>query len=167
MNEIIIKENKNKVIQLIILAIILVLVSMYNLVIGIIEINLLYLVIGIMGITFFGACFFLISRRMSNNRPLLIIGKDGITDMSNANSVGFVAWKEIESVSVRRVFVQKFIGITVYDFDKLMNGISPMKQNTIKANMKLKYPPICIPLNTADTEFSEVLSIVQNRFKNR
>lgn len=166
MNEIIIKENKNKVIRLIILAIIMLLGCIFDLVIGIIKINLVYIIIGIIGTTFFGVCFFYIIKRASNHKPLLIIGEEGITDMSNASSVGFVAWKEIESVSVRRVLTQKFIGITVYDIDKLMNGISPMKQNLIKANLKFKYPPISISFNTADTEFGEVLSIIQNRLEN-
>lgn len=167
MSEIIIKENKKKVIRLIILAIIVLLTCIFNLVIGIIESNLAYIIIGIIGTTFFGVCFFYIIKRSLDHKPLLIIGEHGITDMSNASSVGFVAWKEIESVSVRRVLTQKFIGITVYDIDKLMNGISAMKQNAIKVNMKFKYPPISITLNTADMEFNEVLSIIQNRFKNR
>lgn len=58
-------------------------------------------------------------------------------------------------------------GITVYDIYKLMNGISPMKRNAIKANLKLKYPPISISLNTADIKFSEVLYIIQTRLDNR
>lgn len=167
MNEVIIKENKKKVIRLIILSIIMLLAGIFDLVIGIIKINLVYIIVAIIGIAFFGVCFFYIIKRSLNQKQLLIIGEDGITDMSSVSSVGFVAWEEIESVSVRRILSQKFIGITVYDIDKLMNGISPMKQKAIKANLKLKYPPISISLNTADMEFSEVLSIIQNRFENR
>lgn len=167
MNEIIIKENKKKVIWLIIVAIIMLFACIFDLVIGIIELKLGYIIIGIIGTTFFGVCFFYIIKRALNHKPLLIIGEEGITDTSNASSIGFVAWEEIESVSVIRVLTQKFIGITVYDIDKLMNGSSTMKQKAIKANLKLKYPPISISLNTADAKISEVLSIIQNRLENR
>jgi hypothetical protein len=44
MNEIIIKENKKKVIWLIIVAIIMLLACIFNLVIGIIEIKLVYII---------------------------------------------------------------------------------------------------------------------------
>jgi len=92
-----------------------------------------------------------------------VITEDGITDMSTASSVGFIAWNEIESISVIRVFTQRVIAIAVYDIDKLLHRISPAKQKVIKANLKLNYPPIAIPINTADVNFNEVLSIIQNK----
>ncbi|MBX4262370.1 hypothetical protein KTC96_06335 [Clostridium estertheticum] len=167
MNEIIIRENKMKVILLIILAIIMLVGCVFDLVIGIIKINSFYIIIGIIGTAFFGVCFFYIIKRALSHKPLLIVGEDGITDMSNATSVGFVAWEEIEFVSVRRVLTQKFIGITVYDIDKLMKRIPTSKQNAIKANIKFKYPPISIPLNTADMKFNKVLSLIQDRLQKR
>lgn len=56
MDEIIIKENKKKVIWHMILAIIILLACIYDLTIGIIETKLFYIIIGTI---FFGVCFFL------------------------------------------------------------------------------------------------------------
>jgi hypothetical protein len=167
MDEIIIKEDKKKVLQLIILGIIMLTISFLNLAIGITNANVFYIIIGIIGTAFFGYCFFYIIKRATNNKPLLIISETGITDISNASSIGFVPWEEIKSVSIIKVLSQKFIGITVYDLDKLINGLPLFKRIIIMANLKLKYPPINITLSTSNMELSEVLSLMQNQLHNR
>ena len=46
-----------------------------------------------------------------------------------------------------------------------MKRISPIKQVSMKASLILKYQPIAISLVTADTEFTEVVSLIQRRFE--
>ena len=163
MNEIIIKQSKVKSIGMVILGIVMLLASVFVLAFGTIHKNIVYIIIGIIGMGFFVPCEIYSVKRALNPKPLLVITEDGITDMSSACSVGFIAWNEIESVSVIRVFSQRLIAITVYDIDKVLNRISSAKQKVIKANLKLNYPPIAIPINTADVNFNEVLSIIQSK----
>ncbi|MCB2356405.1 hypothetical protein [Clostridium estertheticum] len=71
MNEIIIRENKMKVILLIILAIIMLVGCVFDLVIGIIKINSFHIIIGIIGTAFFGVCFFYIIKRALSHKPFI------------------------------------------------------------------------------------------------
>ena len=165
MEDIIIKESTRKTATMIILGFFISLGSIYVLVGGIIEISVVLMIIGLISTTLFCFCFFYIIKTTLNKKPILVIGKDGIIEMSTASSVGFVAWEEIESLLVFRVFAQKFIGINVYDLDKLMTRISPIKQMSVKANLLFRFPPLAISLETADGKFNEVLSIMQKRLK--
>lgn len=85
--------------------------------------------------------------------------------MSTACSVGFIPWEEIKNIYVEKSCGQKFIGITIYDLNKLMERISPIKRVVIKASLVLKYAPVGINLNTADMEFDKALSLIQEKLE--
>lgn len=165
MNEIIIKENKKKVINLLILGIIMSLISICVLVNGLIERHIFYALIGIIGAIFFCGSFIFILRSNLTRKPPLIIGKDGITDMSTAFSVGFIPWQEIQSIYVKKICYERFIGITVHDINILTKRVSFLKKVGIKINLFLNYPPVAINLSTADVEFDEVLELMQKRLE--
>ncbi len=165
MNKIIIKENKKKVINLLTLGIIMSLLSIYILVNGLIEIKIFYTIIGTVGTVFFCGSFIFMVKSSLTHKPPLIIGEDGITDMSTVFSVGFIPWEEIKSVYVKKICYERAIGITVHDINTLTKRISFLKQVGIKINLFLNYPPVAINLSTADVEFNEVLELVQNRLE--
>lgn len=165
MNKIIIKENKKKVMNLLTLGIIMSLLSIYVLVNGLIETKIFYTIIGIVGTIFFCGSFIFMVKSSLTHKPPLIIGEDGITDMSTVFSVGFIPWEEIKSVYVKKICYERFIGITVHDINTLTKRISFLKQVGIKINLFLNYPPVAINLSTADVEFNEVLELVQNRLE--
>lgn len=165
MNEIVIKQDKKKAIQMVALGIFMLLLCVSDLLIGIIEKNIFYISVGIMATIFFGICLIFIIKSAVTSKTLLIISDEGITDMSTMSSVGIITWDEIESINAKRIFTEKFIGITVYDIDKIMNRISSSKQMAIRVNMKLNYPPIGISLNTANLKFDYVLSLMQARLE--
>ena len=165
MDEIIIKENKKKVIKLIILGIIFLMVGTYTLVMGLIAKELFYAISGVIITVLIGTSLLFTVKTFIAQTPLLLIGKDGITDTSTASSVGFINWQEIQSINVQKSFGQEYIGITVYDLNKLMKRISIVKQVAMKANLIFKYPPVAISLLTADIELNEVVSIMQRRME--
>ncbi|MDP4094740.1 MAG: STM3941 family protein [Bacillota bacterium] len=163
MNETVINKSPVKFLGLCVLEIIMLTLCAFDLAGGIKHSNLVCIITGIIALIFFGICFVFIIKIALDKKPLLIISDDGITDMTTAGSKVFIPWSEIKSISVRKVFTQRFIGIDVYDLDKLMSGISPAKQKIITANLRLKYPPISISLNMANKKFSDVLSLIQNK----
>ena len=168
MDEVIINENKKKVIRLIILGIIFLIISIYILTAGIIEENLFPIIIGGTGTVVLIAILIFIIKNSLNSVPLLIIGKNGITDMSTLSSVGFISWQEIKSINIRKKYGQKYIGITVYSLSKLMDRISIVKQVAIKINLILKYSPVeisALSLGTADIEFNKVVSLLRKRLE--
>jgi hypothetical protein len=164
MNEVIIKQSKKKGIQLIILSIFILIVSIYVLAMSLIHVEVLFIIVGIIGTVFFGVCFIFIVKTVICKTPLLLIREDGITDMSTATSVGFIAWGEIESISVRNS-KQKYIEITVYSPIEIKKRISFFKRVAMKANTIFHIPPVLILLNIVDIEFNEALSLMQKRLE--
>lgn len=165
MDDVIIKENKIKAIKGIILGIIFLCVSIYALVGGVLYKELFYIITGAIGTVLFGTALIITIKRALKHIPLLLIGKDGVTDMSTACSVGFIDWQEIQSINVKKSFGQEYIVITVYDLSKLMERISTAKQIALKANRIFKSPPVAISLFTADIEINEVLSMIHMRLE--
>jgi hypothetical protein len=165
MNEVVIKQDKKKAIKLLILGSIMLLVSIFVFLNGVFDEEILYVTIGIIATLFFGACFMFIAKSTLSDKPLLLIGQDGITDMSTASSIGFIAWEEIKSIYVQKSFNQKFIGINIYDLDKLMKRISLLRRTVIKINLILKFPPVAINLDTADIEFNEALLLIEKNLE--
>lgn len=50
---------------------------------------------GILGVLFFGVGIIFIARKLFDNKPGLIIDQYGITDNTNATSIGLIEWKDI------------------------------------------------------------------------
>ncbi|MCJ7689111.1 MAG: hypothetical protein MUO60_07315 [Clostridiaceae bacterium] len=165
MNNVIIKQNKRKEVQLIILSIIMLIVSIYVLTMSIIYGEALYIILGVIGTVFFGVSFSFIVKTVICKIPLLLIGDDGITDMSTAFSVGFIAWGEIQSINVKRAYMQKYIVVTVYDSTEISKRISFFKRVTMKANTIFHSPPVLILLGIADIEFNETVALMQKRLE--
>lgn len=165
MDDVIIKENKIQAIKSIIFGIVFLCGSIYAFVGGLLYKELFYIITGAIGSVFFGAALIITVKRALNQMPLLSIGKDGITDMSTAFSVGFIDWQEIQSINVEKIFGQEYIVITVYDLSKIMKRISSAKQVTLKASIIFKSPPVTISLLTADIEINEVVSMLKMRLE--
>lgn len=164
-NEVIIKENKKKVIPYIILGSIMLIASIFVIFIGVIESKIVNIIIGIIGTILFGMCFIFIVKTTFKSNAILIIGENGITDMSTLCSVGFISWEEIKSVYITKRFSVKFIAVEVHEVNKLINRIALWKQVAMKLNLMIKYPPVTIVLNTADMEYNEVLSLIQKKVR--
>lgn len=165
MSEVVIKNNKKKFAGILVLGSIMLVASIFVLFMGISENEILETILGILATVFFGAIFIFIVKSTISDKPLLIIGEQGITDMSTACSVGFIPWEEIKNIYVEKSCGQKFIGVTIYDLNKLMERISPIKRVVIKASLVLKYAPVGINLNTADMEFDKALSLIQEKLE--
>ena len=166
MDEIIIKEKK--VVMSIISGIAFLIICIYILTVGIIEGNLFLIIIGGISTVLLSAALIFIIKNALGSIPMLIIDKNGITDISTLFSVGFIGWQEIKSINVRKKSRKEYIIITVYDLNKLMKRISPAKRLAIKLNLILKHFPIEISallLSTADIEFNKLASLLQERLE--
>lgn len=163
MNDIIIRESISKVVKTIIWGIVFIFLGSWYSFVGVFDNIIIYLIIGmlILLVCITGLCF--IIKNVIYKRALLTINDNGINDRSTVSSVGFVDWRNIKSVYKLEKFKQKFLAIDVVDLNKVVNNISPLKKFIIKLNLKLKYPVICINLDTADMELDEVLKIISRR----
>lgn len=165
MNEIIIRESFSKVIKTIIFAIINIFLCFWYFFISTLNNMILNLILGILLFLLCTLGLAFIIKNVIHKRALLKIDDNGITVISALSSIGSIDYNNIKSVYEFKKFNQKFLAIDLIDLHKIINNISPFKKLIIKFNLKLKYPVICINLDTSDMELDEVLRIINDRLE--
>ena len=105
--------------------------------------------IGIISVLFFGATGKYGIRKMFDNKPGLIIDSTGITDNSNASSVGLIEWNDISDIITKQIMSTKFLLINVTNPEKYIGKAkSGMKAKLMRSNMKMYGTPLSITSNT-------------------
>lgn len=165
MDEIIIRENLSKVLKTIIFATINIFLCFWYFFNGTVNSMILNLILGILILLLCPLALAFIIKNVIYKRALLKIDNKGITVISSLSSIGFIDYNNIKSVYEFKKFNQKFLAIDLIDLHKIINNISPFKKLIIKFNLKLKYPVICINLDTSDMELDEVLRIINDRLE--
>tara|TARA_R110002050_G_scaffold179449_1_gene312831 strand:- start:1876 stop:2427 length:552 start_codon:yes stop_codon:yes gene_type:complete len=122
--------------------------------------------VGIIGVTFFGICSFFIFKKIFDKKNGLIIDENGITDNSNATSIGLVKWTDITGIRVLEVVNQKFVMLDVSNPEHYIE----LKKNRIgKMAMKANYnkygSPISITANSLKADFKEVWEIIEKQYE--
>ncbi|CAM3301855.1 STM3941 family protein [Aequorivita lipolytica] len=123
-------------------------------------------VVGIIGVALFGIFSFFIFKKVFDKKFGLIIDKNGITDNSNATSIGLVKWTDIIGIRVLEVVNQKFVMIDVSNPEHYIglkkNGIGKM---AMKANYNKYGSPISITANSLKADFKEVWEIIEKQYE--
>jgi hypothetical protein len=73
------------------------------------------LVLGLIGLVFFGPFTLVMLLRATRNRPALILDTDGFTDYGSLISAGYVPWQEVASIEERVFRRRVFVAIKVTD----------------------------------------------------
>ncbi|SHH60044.1 hypothetical protein SAMN02745941_00461 [Clostridium intestinale DSM 6191] len=165
MDEIIIRESLSKVIKTIIFATINIFLCFWYFFNGTVNNMILNLILGILILLLCPLVLAFIIKNVIYKRVLLKIDNKGITDTATLSSIGFIDYNNIKSVYAFEKLKQKFLAIDLIDLHKVINNISPFKKFIIKFNLKLKYPVICINLDTSDMDLDEVLIIINDRLE--
>ena len=71
--------------------------------------------VGWIAVGTFGSVTFWLVVRLARRRPLLVVSGDGITDRSSAVGAGFIAWTEIEEVSLAGARPYRFLAVVPKD----------------------------------------------------
>ena len=122
--------------------------------------------IGIIAIIFFGATGIYGLTKLFDSKTGLKIDSSGITDNTNATSIGLIKWKDIYQIRSQQVASEKFIMIDLIDpekyLDKVKNGL---KKRLMKTNMRMYGTPISITSRTLKYNFSELEKILLTEFE--
>lgn len=122
--------------------------------------------VGILGILFFGATGIFGFRKLFDNKVGLIIDSNGITDNSNASSVGLIEWNDITDIITKQIMSTKFLLINVNDPEKYIGKAkSGMKTKLMRSNMKMYGTPLSITSNTLKYDFGELEKLIQTEFE--
>ncbi len=122
--------------------------------------------VGIISILFFGACGLFGFKRLFVNPIGLIIDEKGITDRTNATSIGLVKWEDIITIKTLQVYTNWFLVIYVQNPQDYINK-APNRfiKGTMKANHKLYGSPISIVSTTLAIDFNSLESTVMVAFE--
>ena len=113
--------------------------------------------VGILGILFFSATGILGFKKLFDKKVGLIIDSNGITDNSNASSVGLIEWNDITDIITKQVMSTKFLLINVANPEKYIEKAkSGMKTKLMRSNMKIYGTPLSITSNTLKYDFGEL-----------
>lgn len=122
--------------------------------------------IGIIAIIFFGATGVYGLAKLFDSKTGLKIDSNGITDNSNATSIGLIKWKDIYQIRSEQVASEKFIMIDLIDPDKYLDKVkNGLKKRLMKTNMRMYGTPISITSRTLKYNFLELERILRTEFE--
>ncbi|WP_455714200.1 STM3941 family protein [Anaerosporobacter sp.] len=150
MKDVIIFENKKLAYKLLVQAFLMTVAAGVLLYMGIIEKDLLFIIMGGLGVLFFGACTLVQLIRVIRKKPLFIIKENGVEDTSTATSVGFVCYDDIKEIVIGKILGKETIGIYLTDIDAFLETLPPVKQKAIKSNLANKFPPILLRVESVE-----------------
>lgn len=123
-------------------------------------------IVGMVSTLVFGVFAFYIFKKLLDTKYGLIIDQNGITDNTNATSIGLVKWKDITGIRFLEVVNQKFLMIDVsnpeYYIGLKKSGIGKM---AMKVNYNKYGSPISITANSLKADFNEVWKVVEKQYE--
>lgn len=165
MEDIVIEELSARAYKIVLSGVIMLIASIILGVFGKHEHRGFLIVIGVIGIVFFGISSIVALWRASKNKPLLTITMDGIIDTSSVSGVGFIRYEEINSIDIVNIFGQRVIGVTPKNVNSYVKSLPKSKQRAAKMNVKMNYPPISIRVDTAkDMSIEDIYSMLLKRW---
>ena len=135
--------------------------------------SILYKIIAVIGVLFFGLGIVLFTKNFINPPELLIIDENGITNKSQGNKLGFIPWEDIKSFSVDKITLgnkgkvnHSLISINLMDEEKYLEKVSGAQRQIMVANKKLNYSVAYINLTGAEKKRDEVKIILDDFLDN-
>lgn len=116
-------------------------------------------------VLFFGALGIYGTKKIFDKKPGVMIDEQGITDYSNATSIGLIKWSDITAIRTHKIMATKFLMIDIRNPEAyLEKSNSSMQRKLMQANMKTYGTPISITSNTLNYDFEKLEKLVQEKF---
>jgi hypothetical protein len=103
------------------------------------------LILGLVGLVFFGPTTVALLIRAVRNRPVLILDADGFTDRSSMISGGFVSWQEVQRIEDRLFRRRVFVTVTVSDRAAFRARQSAWRRIMLRINGPMVAGDVLIP----------------------
>ena len=82
--------------------------------------------------------------KLFDKKPGLILDENGIYDNSGVVSVGFILWKDIESIRIEKIKSTKILIINVHNPKKYIDRSNRFKKVLLNLNTKLYGTPLLL-----------------------
>jgi hypothetical protein len=123
-------------------------------------------IIRIAGITaclFFGAVGVYGFTKLFDKTIGLTIDENGITDNTNASSVGLIDWNDIVEIKTEQIMSTKFLLVLINSHDKYIEREKGFKRKLLQRNMKMYGTPVSITSNTLRYHFNDLVSLIKDK----
>lgn len=117
---------------------------------------------GIASILFFGITIIYGIIKLFDNKIGLTIDENGITDNTNASSVGLIKWTDITEIKTEQIMSTKFLLIFTNNADKYLERVGSIQRNLMLANEKIYGTPLSITSNTLKCDFDSLERLLKN-----
>jgi amino acid permease len=125
-------------------------------------------IVGSMGLIFFGVCGAFIFKKFFDDKPGLVVDRDGILDNSSAVSGQLIPWDMIKGIRKTNFLGTGFVLI---DLDNPQNFINEAKSNVTKrlmwGNYKTTGTPTSLSSVALTCSFDELYDLINDRLKSR
>ncbi len=119
--------------------------------------------VGFIAVIFFGAGSIYGFVKLFDKTMGLIVDENGLTDNSNASSVGLIKWSDIIEIQTEQVMSTRFLLIFVENPNKYLESVHGYKLKLMQGNMKMYGTPLSITSNTLKYNFDDLKRLVTNR----
>lgn len=117
---------------------------------------------GIAAVLFFGAAGVYGLRKLFDKAIGLTIDENGITDKSNASSVGLIEWNDIVEIKTEQVMSTRFLLIFISNPEKYLERVNGFKRKLMQGNMKMYGTPLSITSNTLRYNFDDLERLLKS-----
>lgn len=120
-------------------------------------------IVGIVGAAFFGLGMVVIGKKVVEDKAGLIIDDQGITDNSNAASVGLIEWADITKIREISIATNKMLMLDTNQPEKYINRAkNGLIKRTMQTNHKMYGSPLSIAPSSLKINFKELKELVIN-----
>ena len=118
---------------------------------------------GIAAVLFFGVAGVYGLRKLFDKTIGLSIDEKGITDNSNAASVGLIEWNDILEIKNEQVMSTRFVLIFTRCPEKYLESVNGFKRKLMQGNMKMYGTPLSITSNTLRYNFNDLEQLIKDK----
>ena len=126
---------------------------------------ILYRLLGLLAILFFGFCGLFAARKLQDRKPGLIISEEGITDNSSAVPAGLVPWEDITEVKEAGAMDRRYIVLMLRNPEEYLNRHKGIKKSFVAANLKTYGSPVAISANGLKCSNKELKETLLENFR--
>lgn len=120
-------------------------------------------IIGIVSVVFFGVISIFGLKKLFDKNLGLIIDENGITDNTNASSVGLIEWADITEIKAKQIISSKFLLIYTSNPSKYLDRVNKIQRRLMIGNMKMVGTPLSITPNTLKFNFKSLEKLLKER----
>ncbi|MBF4494630.1 hypothetical protein IR010_18975 [Flavobacterium sp. MR2016-29] len=117
---------------------------------------------GIASILLFGLAGIYGIIKLFDNRIGLTVDENGITDNTNASSVGLINWIDITEIKTEQIMSTKFLLIFTNNTEKYLDRVGSIRRKLMLANEKMYGTPLSITSNTLKYDFDDLERLLKN-----